>query len=80
MDLDLEGKIMKRKALESFPSLMQVTSYREFIEMDTTFWDKTRSVFSFGDVEMTPLLEEIKGYHPKECHSRRSSQLIGSLG
>lgn len=53
---------MVRKTLGSFPSLMQIIPCRKLIEVATTFWDEARSVLSFVDIEMKPLLKEIGGY------------------
>lgn len=46
---------------------MNINPYRELIEAATAFWDEMRSVFRFGDVEMTLLLEEIGRYVENRC-------------
>lgn len=61
-DLGLEGQIMVRKVLESLTSLIQVTLYKELIEVATVFWNEKRLVFRFRNVKMTLLLEKIIGY------------------
>lgn len=53
---------MVEKALGSLPSLMNINPCREIFEDSTAFWGETRSVFRFGDIEMTLLLEEIGWY------------------
>lgn len=62
LDLGYHGQSMVKKVLGNFPSLMQVTLCRELSEATTTFWDETRSVFRFGDIDMTQLLKKIRGY------------------
>lgn len=61
-DLGIQGQGEVRKVLGHLPSLMEVKPCKELIEAVTAFWDKERMVFRFGDVELTLLLEEIRGY------------------
>ncbi|KAH0765390.1 hypothetical protein KY285_001261 [Solanum tuberosum] len=46
--------------LSYLPSIMNLKVWPKFIEVVTRFWDDERMVFRFGDVEMTPTVEEIK--------------------
>jgi len=58
-DLHSSDQALVRKYLGNFPSLMEVQPNNNIIEAATMFWDCDRSVFHFGEIEMTPLLEEI---------------------
>ena len=46
--------------LGHLPSIMDFKVWPTFIEVITSFWDDKKIVFRFGDVEITPTLEEIK--------------------
>lgn len=58
----------KMEALGSFPFLMQVTPRKEPIDAATIFWDETKSIFKFGHIEMTPLLEETEGGYVEDMN------------
>lgn len=62
VDLGDYGQRVVRGALGHLPSLMDIQPCRDIIEAATVFWDEKRVVFRFGNIEMTPLLEEIGGY------------------
>ncbi|XP_016451638.1 uncharacterized protein LOC107776276 [Nicotiana tabacum] len=51
-----------KRVLGNLPSLLDIRPNNTLIEVATMFWDEKRVVFRFGDVEMTPLLEEIGGF------------------
>ena len=46
--------------LGHLPSIINFKVWPTFIEVITRFWDDKKMVFRFGDVEITPTLEEIK--------------------
>jgi len=50
-----------KRVLENL-HLLDIRPNNALIEAFTMFWDEKRAVFCFGDVEMTPLLEEIGGF------------------
>ncbi|KAF3636993.1 hypothetical protein FXO38_23918 [Capsicum annuum] len=80
-NLGYYGQSVVEKALGSLPSLININPCRQLIEAATAFWDETRSVFRFGDVEMTPLLEEIGGYienkmFPKEMRWQQTEVIV----
>ncbi|KAF3659198.1 hypothetical protein FXO37_14061 [Capsicum annuum] len=80
-DLGYYGQSVVEKALGSLPSLININPCRQLIEAATAFWDETKSVFRFGDVEMTPLLEEIGGYienkmFPKEKRWQQTEVIV----
>ncbi|XP_075081554.1 uncharacterized protein LOC142166366 [Nicotiana tabacum] len=60
-DLHFSDQTLVRKYLGDLPSLLEIQPNNKIIEAATLFWDCERSVFRFGDIEMTPLLEEIGG-------------------
>ncbi|KAL3337718.1 hypothetical protein AABB24_030047 [Solanum stoloniferum] len=53
---------------------MNLKVWPKFIEVVTRFWDDERMVFHFGDVEMTPTVEEIKDYldNVRMCQRRKN--------
>ncbi|XP_070028825.1 uncharacterized protein [Nicotiana sylvestris] len=60
-DLHFSDQALVRKYLGNLPSLLEIQPNNKIIEATTLFRDCERSVFFFGDIEMTPLLEEIEG-------------------
>ena len=51
-----------KRVLRNLPYLLDIQPNNVLIEAATMFWDEKRVVFRFGDIEMTPLLEEIGGF------------------
>uniref|UniRef100_M0ZX33 Uncharacterized protein n=1 Tax=Solanum tuberosum TaxID=4113 RepID=M0ZX33_SOLTU len=64
--------------LGHLPSIMNLEVWHEFIEVVTRFWDDERMVFRFGDVEMTPTVEEIRDCldNVGMCQKRKNIQII----
>ena len=60
-DLHSSDQTLVRKYLRNLPCLLEIHPDNKIIEAATLFWDSDRSVFRFGDLEMTSLLEEIGG-------------------
>lgn len=60
-DLHSSDQPLVRKYLGNLPSLLEIQPNNKIIEATTLFWDCERTVFRFGDIEMTPLLEQIGG-------------------
>ncbi|KAH0700949.1 hypothetical protein KY284_015164 [Solanum tuberosum] len=60
--------------LGHLPSIMNLGVWPKFIEVVTRFWDDERMVFRFGDVEMTPTVEEIRDCldNVGMCHKRKN--------
>ncbi|KAF3674071.1 putative beta-caryophyllene synthase-like [Capsicum annuum] len=52
-----ERKIV-RTQFRHLPSLIEMDAWPEMIHVLTTFWDDQNMVFHFGDVELTPTIEE----------------------
>ncbi|XP_075103084.1 uncharacterized protein LOC142177653 [Nicotiana tabacum] len=48
--------------LGNLPSLLDIQPNNVPIEAATMFWDEKRVVFRFGNIKMTSLLEEIRGF------------------
>lgn len=48
-----------RKHIGHLPSLMEMEAWPDLISVMIKFWDKNCVVFRFGDVELTPTLEEM---------------------
>jgi len=70
-----------KRVLGNLSSLLDLQPNKMLIEAATLFWVNERVVFRFGDIEMTPLLEEIGGFAmlpwdssdllaPENCTSR----------
>lgn len=53
-----ERKIV-RTHIGHLPSLIEMNAWPEMIHVLTTFWDDQNMVFRFGDVELTPTIEEV---------------------
>lgn len=51
-----------RRVLGDLPSLLNIPPNRALIEAATMFWDEKSAIFRFGNIEMTPLLEEMGGF------------------
>ena len=77
-----------KRVLGNLPSLLDIQPNNALIEAATMFWDEKRTIFRFGDIEMTPLLEEIGGFAglpwdspgllvPKNHTSRGFLKIIG---
>lgn len=87
-DLFSSEKKHVRKYLGNLPSLLDIEPNNKLIGAATLFWDSERVVFRFGDIEMTPLLEEIGGLAgltwdslellvPENCIGRGFIKMIG---
>ena len=53
-----ERKII-RTCIGHLPSLIEMDAWPKIIHVLTTFWDDHNMVFHFGDVELTPTIEEV---------------------
>lgn len=56
------------------PSLMEIEAWPDLIDAMIKFWDINCMVFLFGDVELTPTLEEVLGSYESVgmCNKRKS--------
>lgn len=56
------------------PSLMEMEAWRDLIGAMIKFWDSDFVVFRFGDVELTPAIEEVVASYESigMCKKRRS--------
>jgi len=61
-NLSSSDKNHVKRVLVNLPSLLAIQPNNVLIEASTMFWDEKRVVFRFGDIKMTPLLEEIEGF------------------
>ena len=59
-NLDEVARTQVKTSLGHLTTLMDMHVYPGFIQVITRFWDSERMVFRFGEVEMTPTIEEIQ--------------------
>ena len=73
--MNKEDKKKVQRHIGHLPSLMEMVAYPDLIGTMVKFWDNNNMVFRFGEVEMTPSIEEVfASYESVDMCNKRKRQ------